>query len=259
MSGSNIAGGLFYRSSDPLGVPTRFNNLPIELIAQIGEDGLGGIQNYFNHFLRWEGPTAEGSAGGWTLSGPTGAATVVLADTRNGEITLTIDATAGGVATLQLGSASVGMCFRYVVGKQLWMFARVKLLTVATTEVFLGYGTADTSPCVTGTLPSDGIFFHKASTATKISFQARQDGTGTDKANIGTTLVDATYTILGFYVDSLGNINPSQDQVDLSGSQIAVANANIPDAAGDVMQFMVGILGNAMSMTIDWLLLAQEL
>ena len=259
MSGSNIAGALLYRAADPLAVSNRFNDLPIEVVAQIGETGLLGIQYYFNHFLQWEGPVAEGSASGWTLSGTTGAATITLSDIRNGAITLTADGTGSCNPTLALGSATVGMNFVYSVGKKLWMFARVKLVTVATTEVFLGFGTADTSPCVTGTQPSDGIFFHKASTDTKISFDARQNGTSTSKAAIGTTLVDDTYTILGFYVDSLGNINPSQDQVDLSGSQIAVGNANIPDAGADTMQFMVGILGASMTMTIDWLLLAQEL
>lgn len=258
MSGSNIAGALLYRAADPLAVSNRFNDLPIEVVAQIGETGLTGVQYYFNHFLRWEGPTTEAAAGGWILSGPTGAATIALSDVRNGEITLTLDATGSAVATLQLGSATVGMNFIYSVGKKLWCFARLKWVTVATTEVFLGLGTADTSPCVTGTHPSDGIFFYKASTDTKISFQARKDGTGTAKASIGTTLVDDTYTILGFYVDALGNINPSQDQVDLSGSQIAAGTANIPGAA-DKMQFMVGILGASMTCSIDWLLVAQEI
>ena len=257
MGSSHVSGPWFFRpESDLVGAP--YEGLPIDLVGQIGPNGTTGIASYFNHFFRWEGPVAEGAAGGWTLSGTTGAATVVLSDAREGLITLTADGTGSCNPTLALGSATVGMNFLYAVGKRLWLSARVKLGTVATTEVFLGFGTADTSPCVTGTLPSDGIFFHKASTDTKISFQARQNGTGTDKAAIGATLVDATYTTLGLHVDALGNVHCYQDGAELTASMIAVGNANIPDAGADTMQFMVGILGASMTMGIDWLLIAQE-
>lgn len=251
----HFGGPLLYHSQNQNGP---FENLPIEIVTQIGVDGLTGIQHYFNHFHQWEGPVAEGSAGGWTLSGATGAATVVLTNTRHGEIILTGDATAGASPTLALGSATLGMDFRYVVGKQLWMAARFYLGAVATTEVFLGFGTADTAPTVTGTLPADGLFFHKASTATTMSFQARKDGTGTDKAAVSGTLVDATYTILAMYVDPTGNIHVFQDGVEKTGGFIQAGTANIPSAAGDTLQFLIGILGASMTMGLDWVLAAQE-
>lgn len=252
----HFGGPLLYKSRNQ---NSPFDNLPIDIVNQIGPDGLSGIQYYFNHFHQWEGPVAEGSAGGWTLSGTTGAATIVLSDVRNGEITLTADATGSANPTLALGSATVGMNFRYVVGKQLWLGARLKLGTVATTEVFLGLGTADTSPTVTGTLPADGIFFHKASTATRLSFQARKDGTGTDRANVTGVLTNATYTDVEFYVDPNGNIHAYQAGVELPAAIIRAGTANIPSGAADTLQLLIGILGASMTMGLDWLYVAQEI
>lgn len=251
----HMGGPLLYRSPNQ---NSPLDNLPLDLVTKIGGDGLAGVEYYFNHFLRWEGPVAEGSAGGWTLSGTTGAATIVLSDVRQGEITLTGDATGSANPTLALGSATVGMNFTYVVGKQLWCLSRMKIATVATTEVFFGFGTADTSPTVTGTLPSDGIFLSKASTDTKFALEARQNGTSTKNATWSATLVDATYTVVGFYVDIAGNIWPVQEMLPVTASVVATGNTNIPDAGADVMQFMVGILGASMTLSMDWLLIAQE-
>ena len=231
-----------------------YDGLPLEVVNRIS-----GIDYYFNHFLTWEGPVAEGLDGGWLLSGTTGAATIVHTAVKNGEIVLTADATGSCNPTLQLGNTTADMPFTYTVGKRLWVFAKQKYVTVATTEVFFGLGTADTSPCTTGTFPSDGIFWYKASTDTKMSFQARKDGTGTAKTTITGTLVDATYTTLGFTVDRLGAITPWQDGVALTSSAIAPGTANIPVAAADTLTFMLGILGASMTCTLDWLLIAQEL
>ena len=250
----HFGGPLLYASPNQ---NTPYENLPLDVVAQIGADGLGGVFGYFNHFLDWEGPVAEGSAAGWTLSGPTGTATIVLKDTRAGEIVLTNDGTGSAVATLQLGSASVGMNYIYAVGKRLWFGARLKFVTVATTELFFGVGTADTSPTVSGTLPSDGLFFHKTNTGTKVNFDARKDGTSTSKTTIGTTLVDDTYTILNMYVDPTGNVHLYQDGVELTASMIAAGTANLPGAA-DVMQFMIGIFTASMTLTLDWLYVYQE-
>lgn len=242
-----------------------FEGLPAGLMSSIytlpdGENlaGTGGMLYYFNHFLQWEGPLAEGAAGGWVLSGTTGAATVTQPNVRQGAIVLTGDATGSVNPTLALGGASAPANFIYAVGKRQWCFARLKLVTVATTELFFGIGTPDTSPCVTGTFPSDGIFFDKASTATKADFHARKDGTSTEKLLVTGTLVDDTYTTLGFIVTAEGHIIPFQDGVAIAAGIIVAGTANIP-AVGDPMQFMLGILGASMTCTVDWLLLGQEI
>lgn len=245
-------------------VPHPLAGLPWDIVRRIITNpftdltGVKGIDSYFNHFMRWEGPVAEGAASGWLLSGTTGAATIALTNDRNGAIALTGDATANVNPTLGLGSASLGAGFGYVIGKRMWCFARLKLTVVATAELFFGLGTPDTSPTVTGTFPSDGIFFHKTLTGTKLNLDARKDGTSTSKTTIGSTLVDATYTTIGFVVDSLGNIIPYQDGIAVTAGVIPAGTANIPTATADVLGFMVGILGASQVLTLDWILLAQE-
>ncbi len=253
----HFGGPLVYSSPGQLGP---YEGLPLEVVAQIGADGLGGIQYEFDHFMKWDGPIAEGALGGWTLVNNTGTATIVQLNTRIGEITLSPGTTDNAEATLQLTGGAAGMNFIYAVGKRMWMAARIKFVTVALTELFLGMGTLDNAPCVTSTLPSDWLFFHKTKTGTKINFDARKDGTSTSKTVIGTTLVDDTYTILAFYVDPTGNIHIYQDGTELTASMIAAGTANIPGAA-DVMAFMVGIqeaTDDNMNLTLDWAMVAQE-
>lgn len=241
------------RNLTPTGIGHPFVGLPLEFIERVGSDGLTGSWRYFNDFHDWIGPVAEGALAGWLLSGTTGAATVAMSAARHGEIVLTGDSTSGANPTLAHGGAAGATSnFLNVVGKRIWCFARLKLVTVATTELFFGVGTADTSPTVTGTFPSDGIFFDKASTATKADFHGRKDGTSTEKLLVTNTLVDDTYTVLGFQVNAHGDIIPYQDGVSLDSGIIPVGTANIP-LAGDTMQFMLGILGASMTCTVDWL------
>lgn len=241
-----------------------YDRLPLAIVDQILDEstphtGGKGLVHYFNHMQAWEGPVAEGAAGGWNLAGTTGAATIVPGDVKAGAIVLTADATAGCNPTLQRGSSSAGANFLYEVGKRLWCFARLKVGTVGSTEMLFGLATPDTSPSTTGTFPSDGIFFEKAAAATKLDFHARKDGTSTEKTSATGTLVDDTYTIVGFMVDELGNIMPYQDGAALTSSVIVAGTANIPSAAADILQPMIAILGASQTCTIDWLLFAQEL
>lgn len=245
--------------------PHPFNGLPHHIAAQLVADGADlvgnrGVVGYFNNFMHWEGPVAEGTAGGWTLSGVTGAGTVVLTNALSGEIALTSDVTANADPTLQLGNATLGANYRYVVGKRLWCGARLKMLTVASTEFLFGLATPDTEPTVTNTFPADGIFFEKAAAATALDFHARKDGTSTERTLITpTVLADATYTTILFYVDDLGNIFPYQNGVFIPAGAIARTAANLPSAAGDVLQLLTGFRGASLSVTYDWILVAQEL
>lgn len=237
--------------------PHPYSGLPGEIIGAIGPNGLGGINAYFNHFLNWEGPLVEGAGSGWTLSGVTGVATITQPNTRIGEIAITADATANADPTLQLGGAAAPANFIYSVGKRIWVAARLKIATVGSTELFFGLGTPDTEPSVTNTFPSDGIFFDKAAAATKLDFHARKDGTSTEKLLIGSTLTDGAYTVVGFFIDALGHIYPHQDGNIIGAGIIAAGAANIPGAA-DVMQFMVGFRGASQVVTLDWLIVAQD-
>lgn len=264
MSGSNSPWRYRHNNGDSGGLWHHpFSRLPLHIVDQIIDEsnphtGGKGLVHYFNHMQSWEGPVAEGAAGGWVLSGTTGAATIVPGDVPAGAIVLTADATASCNPTLQRGSASAGANFLYAVGKRMWCFARLKVGTVASTEFLFGMATPDTAPSATGTFPSDGIFFEKATAATTFDFHARKDGTSTEKTSASGTLVNDTYTIIGFLVDDLGNIMPYQDGAALTSSVIIAGTANIP-TTGDILQPMIGILGASQTCTIDWLLFAQEL
>ena len=99
----------------------------------------------------------------------------------------------------------------------------------------------------------------RSAAGTTLDFHARKDGTSTTKSAATGTLVDDTYTIIGFQVDNLGNIMPYQDGAALTSSAIVAGTANIPSGAADVLQPMIAILGASQTCTIDWLLFAQEL
>lgn len=244
-----------------------FNGLPLHIMNQLlsagnpeadSPAGLLGIPFYFNHFYQWEGPVTATSAGGWTLTSVTGTGTIVRTNTREGNIVLTADATGSCNPTLQLGSATLGANFLYKVGKRIWVFARLKMGTVASTEFFFGLGLPDTQPTVTNTFPADGIFFHKTTTATKLSFDVRASGTSTSKALITGTLVDDTYRTIGFQVEAAGNVIPYDNGTALTASAVAAGNANLP-ATTSALQLMVAFLGASQTVTLDWLLAAQEI
>lgn len=247
-----------------------FAGLPLEWVGQLIEPGIEVLGNKgtlgtFDHFMQFAGPLTEASAGGYTLSGATGTATITTPNTPGGEIVMTADATGGCNPTLQIGSATGPAPYLYlaptstVLTKQMWAFVRCKLLTVASMEMFFGVATPDTAPCTSDTFPSDGIFFHKASSDTNMSFQVRKDGTGTTKTAVfSSAMADATYFTMGFRVLPNGTIIPYYNGAAMLSSAIAAGTANLP-VAGDVMQPMIGFKGASMTLTLDWLLFCQEI
>lgn len=242
--------------------PHALAGLPIEIVNLIGNDlaSTSGAFCYANHFYSWEGPVTEAAAGGWVLSGPTGAATIAGTAVSTGAIGLITDNTAGGVATLQYGPDTNHMPFAYAVGKRMWCFARLKTTTANAAEMFLGFGTADTSPCTTGTLPADGIFLTKAATDLDFTLHARKDGTSTTKATAtGTTLADDTFVTVGFRVNSRGDVIPYLGAKAVVANIIAVGSANMPTAAADTLAFMVGHLAQNKTTTLDWLVFGAEI
>lgn len=241
--------------------PSLFAGLFQDMVEKVGDDpvkGDAGFLHYFNHMLQWEGPVTEASAGGWTLTDVVGTSTITLSDVRFGEIVITPDATANADPCLQLGSTTHPAPFLYSVGKRMWCAARVSFLTVASMEIFLGFGTPDTQPTPANTLPSNMIGFQKTAAAGgALSFSAGAGGTQTTKT--GPTIADATYTTIGFQVDKLGNCLAYQDGAVIPASLIAVGDANLPTSGAAVMQFMLGTRGASQTTKIDWLMIAQEI
>lgn len=235
----------------------RFDDLPLRLVEALGLDGHRAHFAYFNHMHQWEGPTGEGSSSGWTLSGVTTVATIAPRDDLAGVIRLTADATLNADPALALGSATAGAFFRYAKGRRIAAFARLALASdVVTTEFFFGLGTPDTQPTVTNTLPSDGIFLEKGGSGTVLDFHARKDGISTERTGIVTGLTISVFAEIGLLVDALGNIHAYQDGV--RKDTILAGTANIPSAAADILQFIIGARLASALVDIDWLLLYQD-
>ncbi len=234
---------------------------PLHLITMLGLGG--GGHGYASHLMFWEGPTAEGADAGWTLSGVTGAATVVVpADIQNGAIQLTCAAGADNNGQLEYKGN-----LHYTVGKRMWCFARLALSDANDMEAIFGLGEPGNTDFIAG-LPGEGFFFEKAETATTWDFHARDGGTSTERAAAfsGLTLADDVMQVVGFYVDDLGNITPywitdPTATVWTAGTNIAAGTANIPDDAGDELSLYFGIeTGNSEAdyMEVDWVIAAQE-
>lgn len=248
-------------TSGGLILPHPFTGLPSDIVARIGDDTLTRTFVYYNHFHSWEGPLTEASAGGWTLTAGTGAATIAVSTSASGKIVLTLDATGSAAGVLTYAPAATGHSpFTYTKGKRMWCFANIAFGTVATNEFFMGFGTPDAAPCVTDTFPADGIFFEKASTATDLDLHARQDGTSTEKTTcLGTTFTDGGNKTVGFVVDADGSVIPYLGIVPVTANIIPYSSTNLPDAGADVMTFMIGWGKTAsMTLTLDWLLFGAE-
>jgi hypothetical protein len=236
-----------------------FEGLPMEAVARMGADGLGGMQFYFNHFLQWEGPVAEGSAGGWTLTDGTGTSTIAYGDSREGSIVLTADATSGADCCLQLGSATVGKQFGYTVGKRLACFARYKTSSIATgRKHFLGFGTPTTTPGVTA--PTNGIFLRNGTAVATLDLVAKEGSNSTAKTS-QITLAANTYYVSGFLVDATGNLHLYHNGSEIAAALIAVGSTGLATLNGDAtktLQFIVDHVLASATLTLDWLLIGQD-
>lgn len=243
-----------------------FQGLPLHIFNQVGTDGLTGIDYYFNHFHHWEGPVAEGAAGGWKLTDATGTSTIVYGDVREGTISLTTDNTNSASACLQLGDATTGMNFGYKVGKRLACFTRFKTDSVGTgVKMFFGLSTATTTPGATA--PTNGIYFRNTTTVNKLDCAAKE-GSNLAATTNALTVATATYYVIGFVVDVLGNLRfyggtTLSESTLLATVAVGATGLTTLDDSTKTLQFITNYVttstGAVHYFTMDYLLLAQEL
>jgi len=162
---------------------------------------------------------------------------------------------ANDTATLSL----IGSGFKYIVGKRLWLAARLSVVTtVAKTGIFFGLATAATADPVT-TPGADQIGLTKTLTGTTFSLAAIAAAAGTTtKSAVTGTIVAGTKTELMILIDALGNIHFYQDGTETVAALIAVADANIPAVNLTPHIEAKAQDGNAQGLDIDWLLCMQE-
>jgi hypothetical protein len=242
-------GGRYYKPNTPT------NGLPIELVSAISD--LGGILWEASDFTLYTGPNTAGEAGGWllteTAAGAGNAQRVDIDDSqRGGVLKMLTDNGDNDTEILQ----RVGEPWRYVLGNRMWFGIKVKTTTANDGEMFFGLAISDTSPIAT--LPTDGLFFEKAETATAMDFHARKGGTSTELSGIDpAALADATFRIYQFSIDTTGQVSVYVNGV-LAGT-VAAGNANMPDTEdlALVLAYQTGTTA-AKSMDIDWYYIATD-
>lgn len=246
-----------------VGVLSPISNAPISVAAMIGLNAAGtqGINGYQSHFNRWEGPVGDAAApgtGGWIVTSVDGggdAAEVVdvLDSTTHGVLRITSNDADNDNTQIQLN----GSTFKYTVGKRMWFGIRCCPRDADDAEFAFGL-IIESDVDMINTLPTDGIFFEKAETATAMDFHVRKNGTSTEDTSINSaTMADDVMHTYQFYVDEKGNIHYYYDGT-LIGT-VAAGNANIPDDEDLTLaiQIQAGAAA-AESADIDWVYVYQE-
>lgn len=237
------------QGNDPL------HGLPYHLASELA--GLQGYAGFAMNMAWWPGPVAEGTDGGITLAGVTGAATVVRAAIAGrSTIRLTTEAAADANATLLFPGQ-----FGYSTTRKLWLMARVAVSDADDMDFHFGLGTPGVSDWVNA-LPTEGIFFALTEGAAVVDFVRRDNGTSTVQHASIATLADDTFIWLGFVIDK-GYIKPFSGTSlnSLTWGTASNSLTNTPDDAGDELSVAFNIEtgnGEADYVEIDELLVCQE-
>jgi hypothetical protein len=151
--------------------------------------------------------------------------------------------------------------FRYSTTKTMWYVCRFALQATATGEALVGLVNTAYSPADPATLPTDGLFFSKATAATDFTFNARKSSTSSSIANVlalaGVTLTADVMVELAFRVDT-GSVT-----VYVNGKKVGVilsSDANLPAAATALQEVELVATSAAATkyMDLDHLLVAEE-
>jgi hypothetical protein len=128
-------------------------------------------------------------AANWTVTETQAGATQAITAGDGGLLALVNSAADDDLNAIQL----VQETYRWSSDKQFWLRARFKVSDATESDLIVGAYITDTSPLAS--LPSDGIFFHKADGSTSLTFQVRKDGTSSSitlGAMANDTFVEAT-------------------------------------------------------------------
>jgi hypothetical protein len=164
-----------------------------------------GIWHYTDPCRHYTGPKVAGNAGGWLVTevdgGTDAAQGVSLLDGSPGVLQIATNDADNDTCTLQ----KLGEHYQYVAGKMSYFMARIATTDANDGELHFGMNIADTSPIAS--VPTDGMFFHKAETATSISFSVIKNNTNQETIVVdATAITDNEFRIYGWYVLPNGNI-----------------------------------------------------
>jgi hypothetical protein len=160
------------------------------------------------------------------LSNSADPASVAFRDVAGGVLRATTSATTPADNDAVLVKIGAGN-FAYSTTKRVWWAARIALQDVNSGECTVGLVNTGYSPGDPATLPTNGLFFTKAATATDFTFHARKSDTSTTVASvIGSALADDTFVELAFRVEG-GVVSVFVNGTKVS-TGIASGDANLP-------------------------------
>lgn len=206
-------------------------------------------QHYFEDFTRFSKAISTTGDGDWALTQATSGTAVA-------------GVLAGGVCTLDAGAATDGQgpqiqlngtAFKPAAGKHLWFECQVKTSFI-TGDFFFGLAETDTTIVATSDMTTSNHIGFSSFTGDGVLLADANNATARVHTTAAKTLVAATYTRLGFYVNGLTDITFWADD---AANATKYVTANIPVVAM-TPSFTVHATGTDRStVDIDWIRVAQ--
>lgn len=198
------------------------------------------LHEWFNDFDTY-------TAGDWTVTETQAGATQAITAGDGGLLALVNSAADDDLNAIQL----VQETFLWASTKQFWLRARFKISDATESDLIIGAYITDTSPLAS--LPSDGLFFHKADGSASLTFQARKNGTSSS-VTMGTLVADTFYVATAYWDGSQWNV-----WLDDSPVGTITDTTNVVDdeeiAVGMAVQNGEAV---AKTLTVDYLLVSKE-
>jgi hypothetical protein len=222
------------------------------LVADMGQLDPTKFHSYmedFDQFLLTDGTTAQ-----WTVTAAS-TGTAALTAVNGGALLLTAANTDEDLIQAQRTSAT----WLPAAGKKTFFKARLKVLTAAATDFFVGLSVIDASLIAASAIgTTECMGFFKAAAATSCTFYNRLDGTtgSTSASSIG-TVADDTYFTVGFYYDGASKVYYMFNDVILgyvSGASTYLPNTVMSPSIALTQEGTPG----AQTLTLDYMFVAQE-
>lgn len=232
------------------------DGVPIEIVGQMQTVIDDPVAFSMDHFANYAGPLAEGTAGGYTLVGTVGTATLAHTAEDHGKITVLTGTTEDDNFVFRNDSLTIN----YATDRLVIWVCSLNLTDVDDMEFFAGI-TVSNSDFVAG-LPASGLFFEKAETATDLDFHVRESGTSTEQTALGLTLVDGDELILAIRIEN-GAVTPYVHQSStgwITGTTRLSTDANMPLTTDDLLMQIAVETGNAGAegVEMDWMFAMKE-
>ena len=192
---------------------------------------------------------AFNSTNDWTVVKDSGAAVALVADAVGGELALTSTATTDNDGASIQGNE----VFAVATAKNIYFQTRIKCTTADQTDICAGLSVNFATNPEAMLTAADRIVFQVDDGNASILCKTEKDGTETS-TDSGIDLVDATYIVLGFSVNSANSV-----EFFINGALVATHTANIVDDENLTVAAM-SLSGNATgtrATDLDYIIAAQ--